>query len=219
NKRVIAISIAMVFFAAIFVPSTQGKTLAGVLFNFIDQTIKYDSRITKPSGPIFTRTPGLSSAPVWTVGLATQTEPVSTVTPIPLITSTPLITVTGIEETLPPTLATSQLVTYTLHSGEYPYCIARRLNVDPQELLTLNGLLGRSTFPKGAVLQIPQTAKSFPAERQLRPHPREYTVSTSQETLYTIACQFGDIDPLTIAQANQIVVDSALSIGQKLNIP
>ena len=219
NKRVIAISIAMVLFAAIFVPSTQGKTLAGVLFNFIDQTIKYDSRITKPSGPIFTRTPGLSSAPVWTVGPATQTKPVSTVTPISLITSTPLMTVTGIEETLPPTLATSQLVTYTLHLGEYPYCIARRLNVDPQELLILNGLLGRSTFPKGMVLQIPQTAKSFPAERQLRPHPRKYTVSTSQETLYTIACQFGDIDPLTIAQANQIVVDSALSIGQKLNIP
>jgi hypothetical protein len=69
------------------------------------------------------------------------------------------------------------------------------------------------------VLQIPQTAKSFPGERRLMPHPRDYTVLTSKETLYTIACQFGDIDPLAIAQANQIFIDSALSIGQKLDIP
>jgi len=108
---------------------------------------------------------------------------------------------------------------YTLHAGEYPYCIARRLNIDPQELLTLNGLVGTPTFSSGMILQIPQSAKAFPGERQLRAHPRSYTVTTSTETLYTIACQFGDLTPESIVQANQISVDVTLSVGQALNIP
>jgi len=113
----------------------------------------------------------------------------------------------------------TQPVTYTLHPGEYPYCVARRLNIDPTELLALNGLLNHQTFFNGMVLRIPQTAKPFPGERRLRTHPRAYTVSTTAETLYTIACQFGDLDPLSIAEANHISVDSGLSIGQRLNIP
>ena len=39
------------------------------------------------------------------------------------------------------------------------------------------------------------------------------------ETLHTIACAFGDIDPLAVAQANRISIDSALYVGQQLNIP
>jgi hypothetical protein len=93
------------------------------------------------------------------------------------------------------------------------------LDIDPQELLALNGLVGTPTFSSGTVLQLPQSPKPFPGERQLRSHPRRYTVATSTETLYTIACQFGDLTPEAIAQANQIPVDSALSIGQRLNIP
>jgi LysM repeat protein len=110
-------------------------------------------------------------------------------------------------------------MTYTLHPGEFPYCIARRFNVDPKELLTLNGLSNGQTFLKGMVLQIPQTANPFPGERRLRDHPRSYTITTSNETTYTIACQFGDLDPVRIAEANHIAVDSILLIGQQLNIP
>jgi LysM domain len=69
------------------------------------------------------------------------------------------------------------------------------------------------------VVQHPQTPQPLPGERRLRTHPIRYTVSTATETLYTIACQFGDLDPLSIAQANHISVDSALSIGQQLDIP
>jgi peptide/nickel transport system permease protein len=221
NKRVIAISIAMVLFAAIFVPSTQGKTLASLIFDFIDQKIKYDPRITKPSAPIFTRTPdplipsSSTHTPVFpTEASSTLTEaPVST----PTATAIPILTVTNLTST--PASTALLPLTYTLHSGEYPYCVARRLNIDPTELLALNGLLNRQMFFNGMVLQIPQTSKPFPGERRLRTHPRGYTVSTSTETLYTIACQFGDLDPLTIAEANDISTDSALSIGQQLNIP
>jgi hypothetical protein len=37
--------------------------------------------------------------------------------------------------------------------------------------------------------------------------------------MYTIACQFGDVDPLAIAQANDLPVESLLYVGQQLNIP
>jgi hypothetical protein len=87
--------------------------------------------------------------------------------------------------------------------------------VDPTELLALNG---QNVFT-GMVLHIPQTTKPFPGERRLRDHPRHYTVSTPNETMYTVACQFGDLDPLTIAEANHISVDTMLFIGRQLNIP
>jgi len=53
----------------------------------------------------------------------------------------------------------------------------------------------------------------------LRPHPTTYTVSAAGETIYTIACAFGDLDPMLIAQANNISSDSDLLVGQQLNIP
>jgi len=106
-----------------------------------------------------------------------------------------------------------------LQKGEYPYCIARRFNVDPTELLALNGMQNRQTFFSDMVLQIPQSGNLFPGERMQKIHPTVYAVSASNETLYTIACAFGDVQPLAIAQANNLPVDSVLYIGQQLNIP
>ena len=221
SKRVVAASIVIFLLAAIFVPSIQGKTLASVIFNYIDQKIKYDPRITKPSVPVFTRTPDSPTAPLSTDRSSTPTEPFPTPSPIPSLssTSTATLTLTVTEPTLTASSADVQPVTYTLHPGEYPYCVARRLNIDPTELLALNGLLNHQTFFNGMILQIPQTPKPFPGERRLRIHPTRYTVSTATETLYTIACQFGDLEPLAIAETNDISVDSALSIGRRLNIP
>lgn len=91
--------------------------------------------------------------------------------------------------------------------------------MDPGELLALSGLSNRQTFYAGTVLHIPQTGKTYPGERMQRIHPAIHTVSRSDETIYTIACQFGDVDPLAIAQANGLSVDSVLSVGQQLNIP
>jgi LysM repeat protein len=109
--------------------------------------------------------------------------------------------------------------TYTLQSGEYPYCIARRFNVDPGELLAFNGMLNRGTFFASMVLQIPPTGKPFPGDRMQKAHPAPYKVSRADETMYTIACQFGDVDPAAIAEANGISIDSEWFIGQQLNIP
>jgi LysM repeat protein len=105
-----------------------------------------------------------------------------------------------------------------LQRGEYPYCIARRFNVDPGELLARNGLLNQQTFYAGTVLQIPQTGNAYPGERMQLAHPTTYTVSRADETFYTIACAFGDVDPQELAQANGLSIGSALYVGQQLNV-
>lgn len=108
--------------------------------------------------------------------------------------------------------------TYVLKQGEFPYCIARRFNVNPDTLLSLSGLSEGVLYPPGTVLTIPQSG-SFPDNRMLKTHPASYTVLTSDETVYSVACLFGDVDPSAIAQANNISADADLTAGQVLNIP
>lgn len=67
--------------------------------------------------------------------------------------------------------------------------------------------------------QSPQTGKPYLGERMQRIHPATHAVSASTQTMYTIACEFGDVDPLAIVQANDLPVDSVLYAGQQLNIP
>ncbi len=109
---------------------------------------------------------------------------------------------------------------YTLQSGEFPYCIARRFNVDPDELLALSGLSSAqaNSLSSGTVLKIPQSG-AFPGSRMWHSHPDTYTVDSSSETIYGVACYYGDIDPNAIASANGISVSSSLTAGQQLQIP
>lgn len=110
--------------------------------------------------------------------------------------------------------------TYTIQKGEFPYCIARRFNVDPTQLLSLSGLTTQQAYnlSAGTVLTIPQSG-SFPGNRALTAHPATYTVASSTETLYSIACKYGDVDPNAIASANNISVNATLTVGQQLQIP
>jgi LysM repeat protein len=108
---------------------------------------------------------------------------------------------------------------WTLHKGEFPYCIARRFDVDPEALLSLNGLASGNIFYPNRTLKIPQSG-SFPGTRALRPHPVSYTVASSSETVYSIACLFGDVRPEDIAQKSNLAsADVALTSGQQLSIP
>ncbi len=125
----------------------------------------------------------------------------ATATPIPVPSPTP-----GIP------------ASWTLQKGEHPYCIARRFNVNPDEMLRLNGLSANSTFFGGMVLKIPQTGNPFPANRSLRAHPTTYTVA-SGDTIYSIACLFGEVDPYAIAAANGLSSPYTLTAGQSLHIP
>jgi LysM repeat protein len=110
--------------------------------------------------------------------------------------------------------------TYTLQKGEFPYCIARRFNVDPNQLLSLSGLTSAqaNSLSTGTVLTIPQSG-SFPGNRALAAHPTTYNVLSSDETVYSVACKYGDVDPNAIATANNISVSAKLTVGQQLQIP
>ena len=112
--------------------------------------------------------------------------------------------------------------TYTLQQGEFPYCIARRYNLNPEELLQLNNLhdWDAQYLSPGLTLQLPQTGDPFPGVRALHNHPDTYTVSGNNDTtLYGVACYYGDIDPTAIAQANNLPLSTVLTIGQQLTIP
>ena len=132
-------------------------------------------------------------------------------------TSTATLAVSGTLSTALP--AGPRPATYTLQNGEFVFCIARRFNVDPDETLALNGLFDSQTVYPGLVLKIPQSGKAFPGNRMLKTHPATYTVASSNETIYGVACEFGDIDPSAIAQANGLSVGAALTSGQQLSIP
>ena len=140
----------------------------------------------------------------------------------PAVTATP--GVAAVATPVPPTATTAVVSTpvkpksYTLQKGEFPYCIARRFNVNPIELLNLNGLnLNSQTFP-GKVLAIPQTSGTFPGNRALSAHPVDYTVK-SGDTIYTVACLYGDVSPEMIAQANGLSSPYTLTAGSKIHIP
>jgi LysM repeat protein len=132
---------------------------------------------------------------------ATEPPPPPSPTPAPVFTATP-----GIPQT------------YQLQKGEFPYCIARRFNVNQTELLNLNGLGAGAVVPVGYNLKIPQTGNPFFGQKALLNHPTNYTV-VAGDTIYTIACKYGDVDPNAIAQANSLQAPYNLSAGQVLHIP
>ena len=163
-----------------------------------------------------TTTPG---TPVSTaVGATAQAS--ATATPNIAITPQATITATQAVSGALPTSAPvgSRPSTYTLQRGEFPYCIARRFDVNPEELLSLNSLSDGSIYYPNLSLRIPQSG-SFPGTRALRSHPATYTVAASDETVHSVACVFGDVDPAAIAQANGLSTSSALTAGQQLSIP
>lgn len=108
--------------------------------------------------------------------------------------------------------------TYSIHTGEFVYCLARRFDVNPGELLNLNGLSRYSIVFAGMKLRIPTSGKTFPPPRALLEHPATYTVK-SGDTIYTIACKYGDVYPEAIAYANQLTAPYKLHAGQSLYIP
>ena len=108
--------------------------------------------------------------------------------------------------------------TYTLQKFEFPFCIARRFNLNQNELLSLNGLGLNSVVPVGFVLRIPQTGNSFAGTRALQKHPTTYTV-VAGDTIYKVACQFGSVDPNGIIAVNKLKSPYTLNPGEKIAIP
>ncbi len=160
--------------------------------------------ITTPNGAMVTVQPGF-------------TTPISGTPSTPTNAVPNISTPSGVNSTpVPDGVRPSS---YTLQEGEFPYCIARRFNVDPDALLSASGLTSPDIYYAGLVLKIPQSG-SFPGDRALAARPATYTVTGNQDTsVYGVACKYGDIDPATIASANGISVSANLTIGQQIKIP
>ncbi len=185
----------------------------------------------QPAGPAVAQATPTPIAPPPTPAPPTPTPVPPQPTPVPQ-QPTPLPpqptpippTATPVPPTAPPAAGEHTVPSeYVLRAGEFPYCIARRFNIHPDDLLAANGISPwQYYFPPGTRLRIPQNARPFTdfAPRALQPHPTTYTVHGSNETLYSIACKFGDVWPEDIAAANGLPLnDAPLPVGTVLHIP
>lgn len=147
-----------------------------------------------------------------TSGQDTTTQATAIVS-IPTATNTPAPTAT-----LPAIPTLTRPETYTLQKGEWPICIARRYDLDVSTLLSANGLNMNSSPAEGSVLKIPASGTWNSGERELKAHPTDYTV-VSGDTIYKVACAYGDVSPEGIAAANGLAAPYSLTAGQVLRIP
>jgi LysM repeat protein len=143
----------------------------------------------------------------------TSTNAVSiivTVTPTPI--SSPEATKVNIPTLIRP-------ATYTLQKNENPFCIARRFNIDIGEVLSLNSLTTDSQPAAGTTLKLPNSGHFWSSgARMLVQHPATYT-ARSGDTIYQIACHYGDVSPEAIIAVNGLQEPYALTAGQVLSIP
>ena len=108
--------------------------------------------------------------------------------------------------------------TYTVQKGEFLYCLARRFNVSISGLLGINGLGMNSQISPAQTLKIPQDGVPFAGDRSLLAHPTSYTVKAG-DTIYGIACAFGNVDPLYMATANKLQPPYDVKPGFVLQVP
>jgi len=108
--------------------------------------------------------------------------------------------------------------TYVLKKGEFPYCIARRYNLNVASLLQANGLGANSIVGPGTRLTLPQSGSWDSGSRTLRGHPDTYTVR-SGDTVYSIACLYGDVYPEEILYLNDLDESDSLEVGSTIEIP
>ena len=107
---------------------------------------------------------------------------------------------------------------YTLHTGEFIFCLARRFNIHPDDLKDYNGYESGDLQSPGDTIRIPSGSRVWVGDRALQYHPSNYTVIFG-DTLYSISCLYGDVDPRAIAAANDVGVDQDLTPGTLLQIP
>ena len=187
------------------VPGTT-EDVMGQLESFATQTAIALSGGAPAVQPTAATTPG-APAPTAAAQATTAPQPAQPQAASP--SKTPIVV---------PTATPGKPNSWTLHAGEHPFCIARRFDINPTDLLDASGLSAGSSYSVGTVLKIPNNARDFPGGRSLKKHPDTYTVG-SKDTIYSIACEYGDADPYAIAAANGLSAPYKLSNGQELYIP
>ena len=155
---------------------------------------------------------GTPSAATPTQGAVAPTTSAPTATPVPLLpTATKVVVVV-------PSATPGHPSSYTLQKGEFPFCIARRFNVSIASLLSINGLTIDSRPAVGTTLKVPADSAWDTGSRSLISHPASYTVK-SGDTIYSVACAYGDVDPNAIIAANSLQSPYSLNAGDTLQIP
>ncbi|HZU86954.1 MAG TPA: LysM peptidoglycan-binding domain-containing protein [Anaerolineaceae bacterium] len=165
-------------------------------------------------GMILTMTAVYNQTPV---APATPTPQADLNTPQPQVaTPTPVIVQPGTSWAPTPGLPS----TYALQKGEFPYCIARRFNLDIAAFQNLNpGVNFANTyFDPGLSLKIPQNTTWSSGPRALKAHPTTYTVQ-SGDTIFIVGCKFGDVDPNGLIVVNGLQSPYTLTAGQTIKIP
>jgi LysM repeat protein len=161
---------------------------------------------------------GNATTPLATTG-PNATPTTAATAPVPTATAAPINpTATTVKPTaiMVPSATPGRPSTYTLQQGEFPFCIARRFNVDAGTLLSVNGLTLNSHPAAGTVLTIPQSGAWSSGPRALIAHPTTYTVNAG-DSIYSIACVFGDVDPNAIIIANALKSPYTLTSGDEAN--
>ncbi len=211
---VVAIMIGLVLSACTRSASTKGPGIATATSEipFPVGTLDTSARVTE----IVQQTRAALPTPVQAATQPT-TVPVGQSTPI-VIANTQVVVQPTVANTLPPIPTPTRPSTYTLQSGEWPICIARRFNLDLTSFLDANGMVMDSQPAAGTVLKIPSTGTWSLGSRALKIHPTTYTVK-SGDTIYSVSCDFGDVDPQGIVVANNLQSPYNLTAGQTIQIP
>jgi len=149
----------------------------------------------------------------------TDTGQTNTATPGAIEPTTPPLPTNTLEPTeIIPIPTITRPTEYTIQQGEFLFCIARRFDVDPNDLLIANNLGENDLLSPGDTVQIPQDSSWPGGTRVLNAHPTTHTVSAG-ETVYSIACLYGDVTPEAIIAVNRLEEPYDLTLGQTLNIP
>ena len=139
-------------------------------------------------------------------------------TPTPLPTATkpydPNITMYG---------TTNGQTTYTLQEGDDLVCLARRFDVSIAQLLSQNNIETPEEMGVGDTVLLPRSPNPWSmldgyGRRILVLHPASYTIQNG-DTLFSIACSYGDVRPEDIAVKNQLVLGEPLPVGMTIAIP
>jgi LysM repeat protein len=178
---------------------------------FIQQTLRAGGQVETPTAAA-TNTSSFSTVavtPAAETAVAASNTPASTPTVSAQSTAAPVV----------PTSTPGLPATYKIHEGETIWCLGRRFDINPADIIAANGNVSE-VYPDD-VIKIPQNGDPFPGERTWHTHTANmtYTVTAEYNTVYKIGCYFGDVDPNRIIAANNLKDPFTLIVGQKIVIP